>query len=149
METTCLNCRQRFKSNPRVKNQDYCSRKVCQRARRARWYREKLAKDPAYRDNQKRCRQEGRQSNPDYYRNYRSRHPEYVNRNRAVQIKRNLIRRKDKIGRLIANIDALNKRSHPRKPQFFRIVPENGKMIANIDSLIVKLIPYNVLEKHG
>ena len=147
MEKICICCKRKFKANPRVKKQDYCNSKICQKARRTKWYREKMARDPAYRDNQKRCQKEWQQVNPGYYRRYRAHHPEYVKRNRIFQTKRNLIRRNDKLGRLIVNIDSLNKSFYPRKAQLFKLVPQAGKMIANIDSLIVNLIPVNALEK--
>lgn len=142
MEKTCINCRRGFKANPRVKNQNYCSGKACQKARRARWYREKMAKDPDYRDNQKRCREQWQQSNPDYYQNYRTRHPEYVNRNRILQIKRDIRRRKKDSG-LLAKIDALTKELYPRKGRLYKLIPQPGNMLANIDSLIFNIIPYN------
>ena len=57
----CLHCGGTFLCNPRVKNQKYCSDKECRRARY-----------PA-------C---------DYQKQYRKKHPEYVNRCRELQKKR-------------------------------------------------------------
>ena len=45
----CKHCGERKRKNPRLKNnQSYCGSKICQRARRNQWEREKLKKDPLY-----------------------------------------------------------------------------------------------------
>lgn len=148
MEKTCVCCKRKFKANPRLKKQYYCNSKGCQKARRNKWYREKKARDPDYRDNQNRCRKQWQQANPDYYRDYRASHPEYVKRNKILQIRRDA--RKSKNGPVfLAKIDSLIKELYPRKKQLYKLVPESGNFLANIDSLIVNLIPYNMLEKHG
>ena len=143
--TTCIHCGRSFVPNLRVKNQRYCPDVKCQRSRRARWYREKMVKDPDYRDNQKRCQKEWQLSHPDYWRDYRDRHPEYLKRNRLLQQWRNARRGKDKVGRLIAKIDSLSRWSYSRKGGLFRLVPQGNRLIANIDSFIVKIIPVNRL----
>ncbi|PXF54723.1 MAG: hypothetical protein C4B58_15655, partial [Deltaproteobacteria bacterium] len=43
----------------------------CQKARRRKWQKEKLATDEAYRANQADCQMAWRQRNPDYWRRYR------------------------------------------------------------------------------
>jgi hypothetical protein len=48
-------CRAPFVPHPRVKAQRCCSHQPCQRARKAQWQRDKLARDPAYRANQRDC----------------------------------------------------------------------------------------------
>ena len=141
----CIHCGKSFNSDPRVKNQKYCSDRDCQRARRARWYREKMAKDPDYRDNKKRCQREWLARHPGYYGDYRARHPEYVERNRLLQIRRNAKRRKDRVGKLIAKIDASPGGLFSRKGELFKLIPQQGRLIAKIDSLVVKLIPYKGL----
>ena len=137
----CIHCGKEFSPNPRVKNQRYCSDRKCQTARRARWYREKMAMDPAYKDNQKRCQKEWLDNHPGYYRKYRQEHPKYVERNRLLQLKRNAKRRSDSVSRLIAKIDALNTGIYSRKGELFRIIPQDGRLIAKIDSLIIRLVP--------
>jgi hypothetical protein len=54
MNSVCVHCSKEFRPNPRVKNQKYCNNRECQRTRRARWRRHKMATDPDYLDNQKR-----------------------------------------------------------------------------------------------
>ncbi len=137
----CVHCGREFSPNPRVKNHRYCKAEDCQKARRNGWYRQKISTDPDYRDNQKRCKKEWAERNPCYYREYRRKRPEYVDRNRVLQLKRNAKRGQDKASRLIAKIDASNTGFHSRRGGIFRIVPQGGKMIAKIDSLTVRLVP--------
>lgn len=137
----CVHCGKEFSLSPRVKNQRYCGAKECQTARRARWYREKMATDPAYKDNQKRCKREWLDRHPGYWRDYRALHPKYVERNRLLQLRRNAKRRRDSASRLIAKIDALNTGIYSRRGELFKLIPQDGRLIAKIDSLIVRLVP--------
>ena len=143
--TTCIHCGRSFVPNLRVKNQRYCPDVKCQRSRRARWYREKMVKDPDYRDNQKRCQKEWQLAHPCYYIDYRAKHPEYVRRNRLLQMMRDAKRRKDRIGKFLAKIDSLGRWSYSRKGALFRLVPQDDRLLAKIDSFIIKLIPVNRL----
>lgn len=68
---------------------------------------EQMAKDSDYRDNQSSCQKEWLKHHPGYYKNYRSLHPEYVERNRLLQLRRNAKRRRDSVSRLIAKMDSL------------------------------------------
>lgn len=141
----CIHCGKEFSPDPKVKNQRYCSNRDCQKARRAGWYREKMAKDPDYKDNQRLCQKQWQRRHPGYYRAYRAKHPEYVERNRLLQIRRNAKRRKDRLGKLIAKIDVLSKGLFSRKGELFKLIPQDNRLIAKIDSLVVKLIPYKGL----
>lgn len=85
----CVACGVRFHARPQVPNQSYCSSLECQRARRREWQRQKLQSDPDYRDNKARAQQAWGRRNPDYWRQYRATHPEYVDRNRLKQLERN------------------------------------------------------------
>jgi hypothetical protein len=100
-----------------------------------------MAKDPDYKDNQRRCQKEWQLRHKGYYRDYRANHPKYADRNRLLQIKRNAKRRQDKTGKLIAKIDALGRGCFSRKGELFRLIPQDNRLIAKIDSLVVKLIP--------
>ena len=111
----CIHCGKEFSPNPRVKNQRYCGDRKCQTARRASWYRKKIATDPDYRDNQKRCQKEWLNSHPGYWKDYREKHAEYVERNRLLQLRRNAKSRRDSVSRLIAKIDSLVVRLVPVK----------------------------------
>lgn len=85
----CVACGQLFQPRPQVPQQSYCSAPDCQRERRRQWQRGKLRTDPDYQDNQARAQQAWSQRNPDYWREYRESHPEYVERNRVQQHDRN------------------------------------------------------------
>lgn len=84
----CVACGQPFKPRPQVPHQSYCSAPSCQRDRKRQWQRHKLQTDPDYQDNQARARQAWNQRNPNYSRQYRDSHPEYVERNRNRQRER-------------------------------------------------------------
>lgn len=81
----CAACGQSFRPHPQVPNQSYCSDIQCQRERRRRWQRDKLKTDADYRDNQSRAQRAWLDRNPEYWREYRDTHPEYVERNRNQQ----------------------------------------------------------------
>jgi hypothetical protein len=136
----CAHCREQFKPNPRVKNQKYCGKRECRKARRAKWQRDKIATDEDYRENQKICSQKWEVRHPGYYRQYRRKHPEYTERNRILQQIRNNRRSNNRQGKLIAKMDSLI-RPYYLRDSLFRIVPQKGEMIAKMDSLIVKLSP--------
>lgn len=78
----CACCGLSFQPVPQVPDQTYCSESACQRARRQRWYRQKLATDPDYLDNKRRTQRGWMDRNPDYWRQYRAEHPDYAQRNR-------------------------------------------------------------------
>ena len=148
MDYICIHCGKIFQPNPRVKNQRYCNEKNCQRARRASWQRQKMAADPDYRENKERCQRQWHESRPGYYKEYRNKHPEYTQRNNALQQIRNLKRRNDKQGKMIAKLDSLIKPYYSLRGAMFRLMPQPGLLIAKLDSLTVKLIPCKELRSH-
>ena len=99
----CKHCRRIFKQNPRVKNQLYCSRKPCQRARKTKWQKQKMINDPDYMENQKNSQKKWLENNPGYWKSYRKQHPDYCDRNRLLQKQRDIKRR----ARHLAKMDAL------------------------------------------
>ncbi len=84
----CAHCRCLFVPNPRVKTQRFCSNKTCQRARKTRWQRDKMASDADYRANQREAQQSWHERHPHYWRQYRQRHADYTERNRILQHQR-------------------------------------------------------------
>jgi len=145
MNCICIHCGKSFKSNPRVKNQIYCSQKECQKARRARWQRLKMARDPDYKENQARCYRQWRKKHLRYQGYYRRKHPEYVKRNRTLQILRDAKRRKDRVSKLLVKMDSLKKGFYSRDVGLFKLIPQENRLLVKMDSLIVKLIPYKRL----
>lgn len=81
----CVSCGTFF--IPRNCKQNYCREPGCQRARKAVWQRYKLKSDEDYRTQQHLSHQKWLQTNPDYYRSYRRRNPDKVQRNRKKCIK--------------------------------------------------------------
>lgn len=64
---TCSCCRSRLLANPRIKNQQYCSKVGCQRERKRKWQLSKMVSDPDYRANQQDAYRAWRERNPGYW----------------------------------------------------------------------------------
>jgi hypothetical protein len=125
--------------DPRVKNQRYCGEKACQRARKRRWQKEKLATDPDYRANQRDCQIEWHRQHPGYYKKYRQEHPRYSQRNNLLQSCRNAK------ARVIAKMDTLE--SAPFKdPAAFYLLPLIAKMDASAQKVILIPMSYHPLK---
>ena len=81
----CPYCQQPFCPAKTHPLQLVCGRPECQRKRRTEYRRGKLTSDPAYTE---RCRESARQwrkQHPNYWREYREKHPETVAHNRERQ----------------------------------------------------------------
>ncbi len=89
----CFCCRRIVPRNPRARNQRYCGAKPCQQARKNKWQRNKQDLDSDHRVNKEESQRAWRQKNPGYWKLYRQKHPEYCERNRLLQQKRDLKRR--------------------------------------------------------
>jgi hypothetical protein len=131
MEKTCPHCQRPFLPHPAVRKQQYCGSADCQRVRKRLWQKAKLARDPAYWENQAAAQRAWRQRNPEYWRQYRERHPAYREVNRLRQRERNQQRRP------IAKMDAPPANT-AILPGRYRLVPLSGP-IAKMDALIVEL----------
>jgi len=88
-EVRCCHCGVFFRRSPRHKDQNYCMKPDCRRARKAAWKREKMRTDEEFRLNQQLSNHKWAKANPDYWRSYRREHPEKAGRNRQLQIIRN------------------------------------------------------------
>ena len=137
-EIQCCHCGDFFPKSPRHKNQDYCMKPACCRAKKAAWKRKKMREDLDYRLNQKTSNKKWAEANPGYWKEYRKRTPAKAERNRILQRIRNRGRTKKAksvVGGdppLIAKVDA----SIPKKIKVFGqfwMVP----MIAKVDALKV------------
>lgn len=129
------NCRRVLDLNPRVKDQEYCSRKTCQRVRKRRWQKQKIATDADYQENQKSAQAKWRAANPDYWRNYRQQHEKYCERNRLLQKKRDANRRRQRL----AKMDAL-KDENPIIPMGCYHITFTPADLAKMDAYIQKVI---------
>jgi hypothetical protein len=135
MEKTCACCKRGFIPRSAVRNQQYCSEPECQKTRKRKWQREKLAKDSAYRENQAAAQREWCSRNKGYWKEYRRRNPAYTERNRIRQRERNRLR----LSRLgIAKMD--ERRGENVIPSGrYRLVPLCNGVIAKMDALIVQI----------
>lgn len=143
----CIYCGDEFKPNPRTKNQMYCKRKKCQRARRAGWQRKKMHNDADYRYNQKQCWDEWIARHPGYWKKYRAKNIDYVERNRQLQYIRDARRRKRWRDNVLAKMDSLVRRFYSRRGGIFKILLQGNSLLAKMDSLTVKLIPVQGVRK--
>ena len=128
-----------FEPNPRVKNQRYCGEKDCQRARKRKWQKDKLATDPDYKANQRECQIEWHARHPGYYNSYRKSHPRYCQRNTLLQGCRNAK------ARVIAKMDAF-KPAPFKDPGAFYLLPLIAKMDASAQKVILIPMGYEPLK---
>ena len=134
----CCHCGDFFIPSPRHKNQVYCMKPACRRARKAAWKRNKMQTDPDYHYNHNLSNQNWAKAHPGYWKDYRSRQSEYVERNRIFQAVRNrrriLCHQSNVGGNLIAKVDASIFSKNRMVGQFY-LVP----VIAKVDALKVNI----------
>ena len=148
----CKHCGCLFVQSSRHPNQKYCTKEKCQKARKAKWQRDKLANDGAYRQNQKDCRDQWLQNNPDYWKNYRNKNPAYAKRNREMQRERNRTKRSrnstESILSPIANMDASDDENNKISGRY-QLIPCKGQKVANMDVIIVEIRDITASYVHG
>lgn len=88
MRRRCKHCQKLFTPCSHVPDQTYCSSRDCQRARKIKWQKEKLANDPDYRAAQKEAQERWVEKRPGYWKEYRKKNNRYTERNRAQQRER-------------------------------------------------------------
>jgi hypothetical protein len=130
----CASCDQIFRPRAQVPHQRYCALTTCQRERRRRWQQSKLRTDADYRANQVQARRTWADGHDDYWRAYRAKHPEYTDRNRLEQ------RRRDRRIRAahLAKMDASTP-IHPVPSGTYRLLPGAGGDLAKKDAWTVKI----------
>jgi len=129
----CKNCHRIVPANPRLKDQEYCNRKPCQRVRKTKWERKKIETDEEYRINRKESGEKWRTNNPGYWSKYRRHHIDYCKQNRKKQKLRDVKRK----ARRLAKMDALM-RINDMKPGGYYIVPIIDDL-AKMDALMQKI----------
>jgi hypothetical protein len=146
VEKHCLCCGKLFSA--RNADQAYCSEIACQRKRKKKWQDQKLATDAAYKGNKADAQRRWNTNHPNYWRDYRERHPEYVARNRELQRNRNKLR--DGLPSdgpllqsppMIAKMDATPSQKDvlPLISGTYRLIPFRVPLIAKMDAMIVEL----------
>jgi hypothetical protein len=146
MPTTfvCINCHQPAAANIRLKGkQSYCSAAECQRARKAAWQKRKMINDPDYHSHQFEYIRKWRKTRPadQYQKQYRLDHPEYVKKNRELQIVRNRKRSVLLSFRRIVKMDAFNLQQREKSNTYvirpFKI--DDAGKIVKMDALLAQL----------
>jgi hypothetical protein len=130
----CASCGQSFRPRAQVPQQRYCSTAACQRERRRRWHQNKLRSDGDYRANQVQAQQAWAGRHGDYWREYREAHPDYTERNRLEQRRRDRGRRSARLAKMDAStpINAVPSGT-------YRLLPEAGGNLAKMDAWTVKI----------
>jgi hypothetical protein len=139
-ERRCAACGEAFRPCPRVRDQQYCGKEDCRRARRRRWQRAKRQADADYADNQVRAQRAWARENSAYWQAYRSEHPEYAqaDRERARKQQRNRRQQKAAGASTFAKMDSIGPFSSV-PPGTYLLVPQGGEEFAKMDSIMVKL----------
>jgi len=137
-QIVCCSCGDVFARSVRHKNQCYCPKPECQKARKAVWKRYKMHSDPDYKFNQTLSNKKWVKANPGYWKAYRRRHPHKAERNRMLQTIRNRRRNSATKNRsdekLIAKVDASIVNNFRVVGQYW-LVP----VIAKVDALKVNI----------
>ncbi len=131
----CAACEQAFRPRAQSPGQLYCGQAACQRERRRRWQRDKRQRDEDYRANQAQAQQAWAADHRDYWRQWRAAHPEYTERNRVAQRRRDGARQQ---ASRLAKMDT----SPPISPVTsgtYRLVPWTGGNLAKMDAWTVEL----------
>jgi len=141
----CRHCRIRHRKNPRLKGlQQYCNAKACQQARKNKWEREKLKKDPVYKAKRRESKKRWYTHHPgDRYQSaYRKTHPLYCENNRAKQGPRNQERILSCPAGKIVKTDALIQENLSRQGLYILFPCKNpgAKKIVKTDALIVQML---------
>ena len=139
----CQHCGRRCRCNPRVKNQEYCSRKECQQARKREWEKKKYRTNKKYREARLKSQKTWRKNYPhkEYQKEYRSRRLDYVARCYAQQ-KESYHERREAERKALeqnnVNTDSLS--LQPRRGGLYKLIPMGAtKNNVNTDSFIVKM----------
>jgi hypothetical protein len=142
----CKCCGRRLWPRPQNPHQQYCRLKECQNERRRLWRKERLRSDPDYRGNQADSQKRWLEKRPDYWRQYREAHPEYVAQNRRLQKERDGLKRELRAvaesGALLAKSDACPEKSETI-PVYYELLPARAENLAKryASRHIFQLIP--------
>lgn len=133
----CAACGRAFRPRSERQKQSYCGSTECQRERRRRWQRDKRRTDPDYRSNQSAAQQRWAERHPDYWREYRRRHPSYAERNRAAAKERQRARRGGR--EAFAKMDASGAISAVSSGTY-QLLPASSDGFAKMDAITVKIV---------
>jgi len=137
----CKHCGRSFAIGARHPNQKYCTQKQCQRARKNDWQRRKLASDEDYRGNQAACKANWSKRNTGYWKQYRKKNPEYAQRNREKQRKRNFNRRQRSDRPIASGLAKMDAKNGQRAliSGYYKLIPVTDIPVANMEPIIVSI----------
>jgi hypothetical protein len=146
VSSRCTCCGRRLEWRPQNPRQRYCRRAICQNERRRRWRKAKLKADLDYRNNQRDSQRSWLEKHPNYWVDWRSRHPEYVARNRELQKARDRVKAElaavTRTGAVLAKSDACPDKSDEISV-VYELLPAKAAELAKSDASrrIFRLIP--------
>ncbi len=139
----CQHCGRICQFNPCAKDQEYCSRKECQNARKRDWEKRRYRTNKKYREARLKSQKKWREDYPqkEYQKEYRSKHPDYVARCYAKQNESYHERREAEqkaFEQNNVNTDALF--TQLRGDGVYELIPVDGKRNnVNTDAFIVRM----------
>ena len=122
--------------NPRIKKQKYCSALVCQNARKRSFDRETSISKAKLSQHQRNKRWRDIRPAHEYQREYRDAHPEYVERNRELQIQRNKKGQNDPAKKIVKTDALLLRPLSDGAYAGFKV--KNGKIVKT-DTLLLQM----------
>jgi hypothetical protein len=125
-ERLCRYCQKSFQPSKFQPLQSACSEPDCQRQRRTDYHKKKIATDPEYREVCRDSPRKWRARHPDYWKQYRKKHPSAADRNRQQQKTRDQKRR---LCHLANNTSALDLKHSAA--QIWLIGPGAGQLANN------------------
>lgn len=137
---TCRHCGTTVPHNPCLKKkQEYCSSISCQQARMRNWKKRQYDTNKTYRKKNLESQRKWRKERPghEYQKQYRETHPEYVDRNRELQSKRNCKRKKG-TPPMIVNGNALSLQANDDAVYTMKQVSKGGKIV-NGNTFLVQM----------
>ncbi len=127
-----------FTPCPQVPGQTYCSKKECQKARKKEWNKKKFATDPDYREARQAAQRRWKKKNPNYWKDYRTCHPDYIHNNRIRQKVRNQKRQKhSSVAKIVKTDESIT--INPLISGRYRIIPILSGAIVKTDECIVEI----------
>ena len=130
----CAACEQAFRPRAQSRGQRYCGQAACLRERRRGWQRSKRQRDEDYRANQAQAQRLWAANHRDDWRKWRAAHPEYTERNRLVQRRRDDGRQASRLAKMDASPPI-----SPVASGTYRLVPWTGGDLAKMDAWTVEL----------
>ena len=107
---------------------------ACQRERRRRWQQSKLHADADYRANQRQAQRAWADGHGEYWREYRASHPDYTDRSRVEQRRRDCGRRATRLAKMDASTPINGVPSGT-----YRLLAATGDDLAKKDAWTVKI----------